>query len=155
MTPLQIQQMTAEAFGLKVADLTRKGRKEPAAIARHTAMTLTKERFPKMSYHEIGRRYGKREHGAVVHAIQRVNNLGPHDRGYAELQRLRAAIAMNANGDMKPYLGKHILFAHGANALLPGIVAAISPNERYVLITGVWYVADEIEILDVLEAPLV
>ena len=76
----EIQKAVAEQFGLQVYDLT--GPKKPKNIAdpRMIAMYLSRKLTSK-SHMEIGRAFGGRSHGTVIHAVKQVeaNSLKDED----------------------------------------------------------------------------
>ena len=67
----EIQKVVAEMFGIQVYDLT--GPKKPKNIAdpRMIAMYLSRKLTTK-SHQEIGRAFGGRSHGTVIHAVKQV-----------------------------------------------------------------------------------
>jgi chromosomal replication initiator protein len=74
-----IQRKVAEYYGLKVADLLSERRAREVARPRQIAMYLAKKMTPR-SLPEIGRRFGKRDHTTVMHAVKRVEQLRADDR---------------------------------------------------------------------------
>ncbi|MBR4254927.1 MAG: chromosomal replication initiator protein DnaA [Lentisphaeria bacterium] len=86
----EIQKAVAEVFGIQVYDLT--GPKKPKNIAepRMIAMYLSRKLTSK-SHQEIGRAFGGRSHGTVIHAVKQVeeNSLKDEDlkRVLNQLQR--------------------------------------------------------------------
>ena len=75
----EIQRKVAEYYGLKVADLLSERRAREVARPRQIAMYLAKKMTPR-SLPEIGRRFGKRDHTTVMHAVKRVEQLRGDDR---------------------------------------------------------------------------
>ena len=75
----EIQRKVAEYYGLKVADLLSERRAREVARPRQIAMYLAKKMTPR-SLPEIGRRFGKRDHTTVMHAVKRVEQLRGQDR---------------------------------------------------------------------------
>ena len=67
----EIQKAVAEEFGLQVYDLT--GPKKPKNIAdpRMIAMYLSRKLTVK-SHQDIGRAFGGRSHGTVIHAVKQI-----------------------------------------------------------------------------------
>ena len=65
----KIQKKTAEFFNIDVAEIT--GRRRPANIvlARQVAMVVARRKTT-LSLQEIGRLFGGRDHGTVMHAMQ-------------------------------------------------------------------------------------
>ena len=76
----EIQKAVAESFNLQVYDLT--GPKKPKNIAdpRMIAMYLCRKLTSK-SHQEIGRAFGGRSHGTVIHAVKQIeaNSLQDED----------------------------------------------------------------------------
>lgn len=75
----EIQRKVADYYGLKVADLLSERRAREVARPRQIAMYLAKKMTPR-SLPEIGRRFGKRDHTTVMHAVKRVEQLRAEDR---------------------------------------------------------------------------
>jgi hypothetical protein len=78
-----IQQKTAEYFGIPVIEMTSARRHRGVARPRQVAMYLSKQLTP-LSLPEIGRRFGKRDHTTVIHAIKTVERLCHEDPYMAE-----------------------------------------------------------------------
>jgi chromosomal replication initiation ATPase DnaA len=57
-------------FGISLGELIGPQRREKIVIARHAAMALMYERFPDISLEAVGRFFGNRDHGTVLHAIK-------------------------------------------------------------------------------------
>jgi chromosomal replication initiator protein len=74
-----IQRKVADYYGLKVSDLLSERRAREVARPRQIAMYLAKKMTPR-SLPEIGRRFGKRDHTTVMHAVKRVEQLRADDR---------------------------------------------------------------------------
>lgn len=74
-----IQRKVADYYGLKVADLLSERRAREVARPRQIAMYLAKKMTPR-SLPEIGRRFGKRDHTTVMHAVKKVEQLRAEDR---------------------------------------------------------------------------
>lgn len=62
---------TAESFGVKKNDIFGKGRKQEVALARQTAMYLSKE-LTHNSLKSIGLFFGGRDHSTVIHACKTI-----------------------------------------------------------------------------------
>jgi len=73
-TPPEIIAATAALFNLTPEDLTGSSRKRPVAVARQIAMYVVRE-LTELSYPEIGRAFGGKDHTTVLHAVQRVQEL--------------------------------------------------------------------------------
>lgn len=74
----EIQRKVADYYGLKVAELLSERRARDVARPRQIAMYLAKKMTPR-SLPEIGRRFGKRDHTTVMHAVKRVEQLRADD----------------------------------------------------------------------------
>ncbi len=70
-SPDSIQKATAEIFDIRLADMTSKARPARIALPRQVAMFLTRKLTP-CSLQEIGRAFGGRDHGTVLHACNTV-----------------------------------------------------------------------------------
>jgi chromosomal replication initiator protein len=68
----QIIQLVCERFEIKREDLLGKSRQKQFATPRHIAQYLARK-FTKLSYPEIGKRFGGRDHTSVLHAYQRIS----------------------------------------------------------------------------------
>jgi len=66
-----IQRRVAEAYDMRLADMTSKRRPANIAIPRMYAMYLSRKLTPK-SLQEIGEAFGGRDHGTVLHAVKTV-----------------------------------------------------------------------------------
>jgi chromosomal replication initiator protein len=75
----EIQRKVADYYGLKVSDLLSERRARDVARPRQIAMYLAKKLTPR-SLPEIGRRFGKRDHTTVMHAVKKVDQLRRDDR---------------------------------------------------------------------------
>ena len=75
----EIQRKVADYYGLKVADLLSERRAREVARPRQIAMYIAKKMTPR-SLPEIGRRFGKRDHTTVMHAVKKVEQLRAQDR---------------------------------------------------------------------------
>lgn len=74
----KIQKKTAEFFNIDVAEIT--GRRRPANIvlARQVAMVVARRKTT-LSLQEIGRLFGGRDHGTVMHAMQVIDEAIKHN----------------------------------------------------------------------------
>jgi chromosomal replication initiator protein len=66
-----IQSAVCEAFHVHLTDLVSPRRSADIALARHVAMYLTR-RLTKLSYPNIGERFGHRDHTTVIHGERTV-----------------------------------------------------------------------------------
>jgi chromosomal replication initiator protein len=73
-TPAEVIAATAALFNLTPEDLTGSSRKRPVATARQIAMYVVRE-LTELSYPEIGRAFGGKDHTTVMHAVSRVQEL--------------------------------------------------------------------------------
>ena len=73
-----IKQTVAEYFGLSVADLEGKSRKQNIVHARQVAMYIIRELLD-MSTTEIGSCFGGRDHSTVLHAYDKIRNFIERD----------------------------------------------------------------------------
>jgi len=67
----KIQKLVAEAFGIEFADMMSKARPQRIAFPRQVAMFLARK-LSGASLKEIGRAFGGRDHGTVIHAVKLV-----------------------------------------------------------------------------------
>ena len=70
----EIQNVTADHFGLKQADLLSERRTRTIARPRQIAMYLCKQNTTR-SYPDIGRRFGGRDHTTVLHGVRRIEEM--------------------------------------------------------------------------------
>ncbi|UQA62167.1 chromosomal replication initiator protein DnaA [Polyangium aurulentum] len=71
MSVEDIQRAVCHHFHLRSIDLTSKDRHKSVAFARHVAMYLCKQRL-KVSFPEIGRAFGNRDHTTVMSAVRKI-----------------------------------------------------------------------------------
>lgn len=69
-----IQKMVAEHFDIRLADMTSRRRTQNIARPRQIAMYLARE-LTKNPLKEIGNAFGGKDHGTVIHACNKVNEL--------------------------------------------------------------------------------
>jgi chromosomal replication initiator protein len=74
----EIQQKVAKFFYVKVADLKAKKRTKELVLPRQVAMFLTR-RLTELSFPDIGRAFGGRDHTTVMHACRQVEKLHDQD----------------------------------------------------------------------------
>lgn len=88
-----VQRATADAFRLAPADLSARARPESIVWPRQIAMFLCRE-MTECSLKDIGRAFGNRDHGTVLHACHRVCDRMETEIEIRELvNRLRGVIA--------------------------------------------------------------
>lgn len=66
-----IIQKTSEMFGFPVEELTGKSRRRPLVTARQVGMYVCRE-LTEMSYPQIAREFGGRDHTTVIHAVDKI-----------------------------------------------------------------------------------
>jgi chromosomal replication initiator protein len=74
-----IQATVAAYYNIPLAEMYSPHRNKEFAHPRQIAMYLSREMTPR-SLPEIGRRFGKRDHTTVIHAIRAVKNRIAEDR---------------------------------------------------------------------------
>jgi chromosomal replication initiator protein len=80
---IDIQQAVAEAFGIRLIDMTSARRARSVARPRQVAMYLARQLTLK-SLPQIGRAFGDRDHTTVMHAIKQVEILASLDPDFGE-----------------------------------------------------------------------
>ncbi len=78
-----IQRTVAEYYKIKFADLMAKRRSRSIARPRQLAMALAKE-LTNLSFPEIGKGFGGRDHTTVLHACKKINELRESDTDVSE-----------------------------------------------------------------------
>jgi len=71
VTPVEIRQKTADAWGVSVENLVSKRRTKPLTVPRQVAMYLIKTTLD-LPYTEIGAMFGGRDHSTVIHSVNKV-----------------------------------------------------------------------------------
>ena len=74
----EIQKKVSEHFAIKVSDMFSARRARQIARPRQIAMYLAKN-LTAMSYPEIGRRFGNRDHTTIMHAVRKIEELMAQD----------------------------------------------------------------------------
>ena len=88
-----IQKRVAAHYGMRVAEMFSARRSRDVARPRQVAMYLTKM-LTALSYPEIGRQFGGRDHTTVMHAVRAVEGLIASDSRIAEdVQLLKSLLA--------------------------------------------------------------
>ena len=88
-----IQRAVCHHFHLRSTDLVSKDRHKSVAFARHVAMYLCKQRL-KVSFPEIGRAFGNRDHTTVMSAVRKIEaqrDSDPQVRAHLEALERRLA----------------------------------------------------------------
>lgn len=70
----EIQAAVATYYGIPLAAMTSKSRVREFARPRQIAMTLARE-LTTISYPELGRRFGNRDHSTIVHGVHQITRL--------------------------------------------------------------------------------
>jgi hypothetical protein len=71
---LRLQRVVARVFGVKVADIVGPRRHANICEPRQLAMAIAVELFP-VSFPQVGRRFGGRDHTTVIHAHRKYREL--------------------------------------------------------------------------------
>jgi chromosomal replication initiator protein len=80
----EIQKTVAERFHMKAADMKAKNRAKNVAYPRQIAMHLCRE-LTDLSFPEIGRHFGGRDHTTVIHACKQVERMKEHEPSVKQL----------------------------------------------------------------------
>jgi chromosomal replication initiator protein len=92
ITPQLILEETAKFFGFTVEDIISKHRQRPLVTARQIAMYVMRE-LTELSYPNIAREFGGRDHTTVIHATSKIARLIREDRSvYNLVQELTARV---------------------------------------------------------------
>ena len=76
--PRNIIRVTANYYGLAPKDLSGSSRRKQLVLARSMAMYLLRT-TTKLSFQEIGKLFGNRDHSTVMHAHRKIESLITHD----------------------------------------------------------------------------
>jgi chromosomal replication initiator protein len=79
ITPQFILEETADLFGFTVEEIISKHRQRPLVTARQIAMYVMRE-LTELSYPNIARVFGGRDHTTVIHAVEKIGALMSKDR---------------------------------------------------------------------------
>jgi chromosomal replication initiator protein len=71
ITPELIMTKTADLYGFSIEDLCGKSRRRPLVTARQVGMYVFRE-LTDMSYPQIAREFGGRDHTTVIHAVEKI-----------------------------------------------------------------------------------
>ena len=82
-TVQSIQQTVSHFYGIRQSDMLSSNRRGDLVSARHVAMSLARE-FTNNSLPEIGKAFGGRNHGTIIHAQKRVKARMKEDRRFKE-----------------------------------------------------------------------
>jgi chromosomal replication initiator protein len=93
-----IIERTAEMFGLEIEQLRGKSRTRDLVHARQVGMYVCRS-LTDLSYPQIGKEFGGRDHTTVIHAYEKIANLMPERRKtYEDVTALEALIQQDASG---------------------------------------------------------
>jgi len=92
ITPQLILEEAATQFGFTIEELKSKHRQRPLVTARQIAMYVMRE-LTELSYPNIAREFGGRDHTTVIHAVEKIGALMSKDRQiYDQVTRLMKAV---------------------------------------------------------------
>jgi len=92
----QVQQMVADHFQLKIADLKSPRRHKNLAFPRQIAMYLCKKHI-RASYPEIGQKFGGKDHTTVIHAFQKITDSVERDSSLkSNIEQLEKLLSFNS-----------------------------------------------------------
>lgn len=75
----RVRRLCAEAFGVEEHRLVGARRVREIAVPRQATYYVLRRRFPAMSYPQIGRFMGGRDHSTILHGIRRIEALMARD----------------------------------------------------------------------------
>jgi chromosomal replication initiator protein len=79
----EIQKRIASRYNIKVSDMSSATKSRDVARPRQLAMYLSKMLTPK-SLAEIGKKFGKKDHTTVIHAVKKIEELCDQDPEFKE-----------------------------------------------------------------------
>ena len=79
----EIQKKVASRYNIKVSDMSSSVRSRDIARPRQIAMYLSKMLTPK-SLADIGRKFGKKDHTTIIHAVKNIEKLCSADKDFDE-----------------------------------------------------------------------
>lgn len=85
----EVQRTVAERFHIKISEIKSKKRSKNLVFPRQIAMYLCRE-LTKLSFPEIGRHFGGKDHSTVIYAYRQIEELRRQDQG---LETLLTALA--------------------------------------------------------------
>lgn len=137
MTPNAIITMCSVALNVPEGSIMSKNRKETVAFCRHVAMSLIREvcRDPlgnKYTYGDIGKMFGDKDHGTVMHACERIANLHPADKRRPVIERLRREAGVLPEQQFQTLLGKTVLLRNGDGSIVEAKVKDLTGTAEYV-----------------------
>ena len=86
-----IQKKVSEHFSIKMSDMFSSRRSKSVVIPRQVAMYLSKE-LTNLSYPEIGRNFGGKDHTTIIHASKKIDKLLNESNSISEDVRLLKSI---------------------------------------------------------------
>jgi len=86
-----IQKKVSEHFSIKMSDMFSSRRSKSVVIPRQVAMYLSKE-LTNLSYPEIGRNFGGKDHTTIIHASKKIDKLLNESNSISEDIRLLKSI---------------------------------------------------------------
>ena len=89
-----IQKKVAEHFSIKMSEMFSARRSKSVVIPRQIAMYLSKE-LTNLSYPEIGRNFGGKDHTTIIHASKKIDKLLNENSSISEDIRLLKSILSN------------------------------------------------------------
>ncbi len=94
VSPVEIRQRTADAWGVTVENLVSKRRTKPITVPRQVAMYLIKTTLD-LPYTEIGAMFGGRDHSTVIHSVNKVEaDMAANAEFRARVHRLQDELAL-------------------------------------------------------------
>lgn len=75
----EVRNAVARAFGIEPHGLVSQARRRPVARARQAAAWVLKQRWPKLSYPQIGKMLGGRDHSTIIHGYRLIETLREWD----------------------------------------------------------------------------
>jgi chromosomal replication initiator protein len=92
ITPDLIMTKTSDLFGFTIEELCGKSRRRPLVTARQVGMYVFRENT-EMSYPQIAREFGGRDHTTVIHAVEKIRaQMKENRRIYDQVTELTQAI---------------------------------------------------------------
>ena len=79
----EIQKKVASRYNIKISDMSSDSRARDIARPRQIAMYLSKMLTPK-SLADIGRKFGKKDHTTIIHAVKNIEKLCAADKDFEE-----------------------------------------------------------------------
>ncbi len=93
VTAATILEATAEVFNFTIEQITGGSRRRPLVDARQIAMFVTRN-MTDLSYPEIGRAFGNRDHTTVIHAVRKIERtMTEHREIFDKVQELQKQVS--------------------------------------------------------------